>query len=269
MRIVVAGLRKLVRRLATWLSLGILVGLLVLVFVSVGATARQGAGRNAQAGLTLLTFPGTYHQVLAFILGLGGLLAVIYGAAVAGSEWGWGTLKAAVARGESRSGYVLGSFAAIALLIVVGLLVAFAAGVGGAIIGAGLANVPTTGIGDATALRQLPDELARGWIAIVAIGAIGFALATLARSQLAGIAGGVALYFGEQFAGIFVPQVVKFLPFNAATAVIAAPPSVEPGGGGRIVQTLEPNIALLVIVGWLVASLAIAAVATERAEIGG
>ena len=50
----------------------------------------------------MLTFPGAYDQVLSFILGLGGRFAVIYGAAVAGSEWSWGMLKAAVARGESR-----------------------------------------------------------------------------------------------------------------------------------------------------------------------
>ena len=52
-----------------------------------------------------MTFPGAYELVLALILGIGGLLAVTYGAAIAGSEWGWGTLKAAVARGESRSRY--------------------------------------------------------------------------------------------------------------------------------------------------------------------
>ena len=39
---------------------------------------------------------------------------MVYGAAIAGSEWTWGTLKAAVARGESRSRYQLLSFASIA-----------------------------------------------------------------------------------------------------------------------------------------------------------
>ena len=56
-------------------------------------------------------FPGAYDLILSFILGLGGLFAVIYGAAIAGSEWSWGTLKNAVARGESRSRYMLRTFA--------------------------------------------------------------------------------------------------------------------------------------------------------------
>ena len=78
-----------------------------------------------------MTFPGAYTFILSFILGLGGLFAVIYGAAIAGSEWSWGTLKSAVARGESRSRYQLLSFAAIALMLGIGLLVAFVVGVVG------------------------------------------------------------------------------------------------------------------------------------------
>ena len=52
-------------------------------------------------------------------------------------------------------------------------------------------------------------------------GALGFAIATLARSQLAGIGVGIGVYFGEQFASIFLPDIVKYLPFNAASAVVA------------------------------------------------
>ena len=115
MRLFVAGLRKLVRRPATYVTFGLLVGLLALIYIAVGATARQAAaagGDGAQA-LLLVTFPRAYTLLLSFILGLGGLFAMIYGAAVAGSEWTWGTLKSAVARGESRSRYQLLSFASI------------------------------------------------------------------------------------------------------------------------------------------------------------
>jgi ABC-2 type transport system permease protein len=56
----------------------------------------------------LVTFPGAYDLGCStFIIGLGGLFAMIYGAAIAGSEWSWGTLKSAVARGESRVRYML------------------------------------------------------------------------------------------------------------------------------------------------------------------
>ena len=69
--------------------------------------ASRTQAKAAEAALLLVTFPGAYTLIISFILGLGGLFAVIYGAAVAGSEWTWGTLKSAVARGESRSRYQL------------------------------------------------------------------------------------------------------------------------------------------------------------------
>ena len=269
-RLFVSGLRKLVRRPVTYITLGLLVGLLALIYIAVGATARQAAavgGDGAQA-LLLVTFPGAYALLLSFILGLGGLFAMIYGAAVAGSEWTWGTLKAAVARGESRSRYQLLSFASIGLMVGIGLLVAFAIGVAVAVVAANLAQVPTTGVTDATTLGTLPELLGRGWLALAEACALGFAIATLARSQLAGIGVGIALYFAEGFASIFLPDVVQYLPFSAANSVVATSDSGAFGGGGCPVA-LEPDVALLVVAAWLIGALVVAAVFTERAEISG
>jgi hypothetical protein len=268
MRIFVAGLRKLVRRLASWLTFGLLCGILILIFVAVGATTAEAEGPEAIAAQFLLTFPGAYEQIVAFILGLAGLLAVIYGAAIAGSEWGWGTLKSAVARGESRSGYMLATFAAVTLMIGIGLVLAFGVGVGAAVVGANLAGISTEGLGDTETLAGLPERLARTWLGITTIGALGFAIATLARSQLAGIGVGIGLFFGEQFAGIFLPDIVRWLPFNAATAVLSVPQPPD-GGGGPVFEALDPNLALLVAGAWLVGSLLVAALFTERAEIAG
>lgn len=273
MRILVAGLRKLVRRPATYVTFGLLIGLLSLILIAVGATAGQGSGDpDSQAALLLVTFPGAYSIILQFILGLGGLFALIYGAAIAGSEWTWGTLKSAVARGESRSRYQLLSFAAIAIMLGLGLLAAFAIGVVVAVIAANLAGVSTAGLGDSATLGTIPELLARGWLAIAEAGALGFAIATLARSQLAGIGVGIAVYFGEQFASIFLPDVVKYLPFNAASAVVATSGGSGfggGGGGGGPVTSLEPNTALVVVALWLVGALVVSAVFAERAEISG
>jgi ABC-2 type transport system permease protein len=216
-----------------------------------------------------VTFPGAYTLILSFILGLGGLFAVIYGAAIAGSEWTWGTLKSAVARGESRSRYQLVSFAAIAIMVGLGLVVAFVVGVAVAVVGANLAGVSTAGVGDATTLGKMPELLARGWLAIVEEGALGFAIATLARSQLAGIGAGIGVYFGEQFASIFLPDIVKYLPFNAASAVVATTGGGGFGGGGATLPRLEPDVAMLIVAVWLIGALVVTALFTERAEISG
>lgn len=272
MRLFASGFRKLGRRLATWVTFGLLVGLLVLILVAVGATANQarGGGAGRAAALTLVTFPAAYDAILAFLLGLGGLFAVIYGAAIAGSEWTWGTLKNAVARGESRSRYVLLSFASIAVVIAIGLVLAFVIGVVAALGGAALAGVPTSGLNDAATLGRLPEQFARGWLAIIEEGALGFAIATLARSQLAGIGAGIGLYFGETFAGIFLPDIVKYLPFNVATASVSTGLSSGGGfGGGAQIASVDANTALVLVAAWLIGSLLVAAVFTERAEISG
>lgn len=269
MRLFVADLRKLIRRPASFISLGLMIGLLALIFIAVGATARQAApDEGGAAALLLLTFPGAYTLIISFVLGLGGLFAVIYGAAVAGSEWNWGTLKTAVARGESRTRYQLSMFAAVALLIGIGLVIAVAAGVIVAVIGATLAAVSTAGLDDADALGRLPELLGRAWLAVAEEGAIGFAIATLARSQLAGIGAGIGIYFGEQFASIFLPTIVQYLPFDAAQAVVAVADEGF-GGGGQLATRLDPNTALLVVIAWLVGALVVASLFTERAEITG
>jgi ABC-type transport system involved in multi-copper enzyme maturation permease subunit len=271
MRLFVSGLRKLSRRLATYLTFGLLAGLLALIIVAVAASGGRGQDGNGPANpLAIVTFPGAYDLILSFILGLGGLFAVVYGAAVAGSEWTWGTLKTAVARGESRSRYVLATFAAIAVVAALGLLASFLIGVVAAIVGATIANIPLDGIGNADALRQLPEHFARGWAAIVMEGALGFAIATLTRSQLAGIGAGIAFYFGEGFASLFLPDVVKYLPFDLANTAVGTGNGFGGGGGPATTATpLTADFALLLVAVWLIGSLAVAAGFTERAEITG
>ena len=270
MRMFVAGVRKLVRRPATFVTFGLLVGLLALIILAVSATANQiPDDEDGREALLLVTFPIAYTFIVSFILGLGGLFAVIYGAAIAGSEWTWGTLKSAVARGESRARYQLLSFAAIALMLGIGLVVAFGIGVGLAFVGANIAGVSTAGMNDSTTLGTMPDTLARGWLAIVEEGALGFAIATLARSQLAGIGAGIAFFFGEQFASIFLPDIVKYMPFNAANAVVQVAGGGPGGGGGSGGSSLTPEVALLVVIAWLVGALAVATIFTERADISG
>jgi ABC-2 type transport system permease protein len=273
MRLFWSDLAKLRRRLATWLTLGLLIGLLALIFLAVGATAgRPGQSTGAQAAVQILNFPAAYDVILAFILGLGGLFSVIYGAAIAGSEWTWGTLKSAVARGESRARYVLAMFAAIAVVIAIGVVIAFVAGIGVALLGGRLAGVATGDLGDAATLQRLPQQFVRGWIALLEEAALGFAVATLARSQLAGIGVGIGIYFGESFATIFLPDYLKYLPFNVARAAVSTGQTSGGGFGGNgssSIAALPADTALVLVIAWLIGSLIVASVFTERAEITG
>lgn len=269
MRLLRDGAGKLGRRAATLVTFLVLAGLMCLVFVGIGAAsdrlAEQPGAENVGA---ILVFPGAYDAVLGFVVGFGSLLALIYGAAIAGSEWAWGTLKNAVARGESRVGYALATFGAIALLLAVGVVLSIAVGVAAALLGASLAGVPTDGVADAAALGALPGKAARVWFGVVSAAAIGFAMATVARSQLAGIGAGVATYFGERFGTILFPDIVRWLPFHAAEAAadVSAPGA---DGGLAPVEPLSSAVALIVVIAWSVVALAVGALATDRAEITG
>ena len=124
----------------------------------------------------------------------------------------------------------------------------------------------STGSATPTALAALPEHFARGWVAITATAALGFAVATLARSQLAGIGVGIAFYFGETFAGIFLPDVVRYLPFHLSQAAVGGRESF---GGPPDPGALSVGTALFLVTLWLVGSLVVAAGFSERAEITG
>jgi ABC-type transport system involved in multi-copper enzyme maturation permease subunit len=279
MRLLAANLRKLVRRPASWVTLVLLLALLALILLALVAAARTSSEPQAALGARqFVTFPGAYELVLTLILGIGGLLAVTYGAAIGGSEWGWGTLKAAVARGESRSKYTLLNYAAVAVFTWLGLLAAFLLGVVGAAIGGLILGVPPDGLTDTDGLGRLPELLGRAGLALAMNAAFGYAVATVARSQLAGIAVGVGLFFAEGIAGLFLPDVFQWFPFSASSAVTspASGGGVAGGAGGAgaggaaaLVTQLDPNTAVVAVGVWLVVALVVAALFAERAEIGG
>jgi hypothetical protein len=268
MRILRANLRKLVRRPASWVTLILLIALLGLINLALIAAAKTSNDPQAALGARqFVTFPGAYELVLTLILGIGGLLAVTYGAAIGGSEWGWGTLKAAVARGESRSRYTLLNYAAVAVFVVIGLVIAYLIGVVAAAVGAVVLGAGLDGISDRDSLLRLPELFGRAGLALAMNAAFGYAVATVARSQLAGIAVGLGLYFAEGIAGVFLPEVFKWFPFSASSAVTAAGDGGAVGGG--VTTQLDPNMAIVAVIAWLVVALTVAGLFTERAEIGG
>ena len=65
MRVFRAGILKLSRRLATWLTFGILLAILGLIFVAVGATPADTGGDPGEEGFDpalLLAFPAAYDN---------------------------------------------------------------------------------------------------------------------------------------------------------------------------------------------------------------
>ena len=270
MRLLVANLRKLRTRPVTWITLLVFIALDALVVFSIVVGTRFSG--DPTVGIQMrqyLTFPSAYELTLARLLGVGGMLAAAFAAAVAGSEWGWGTLKAAIARGESRSRLTLVGFLAVAVYACLGLLAVYAVAVALTAIGALLSGVDISGLADASALLGLPEPYARACVGLALSAAIGYAVATVARSQMAGVVIAIGLYFVESLAGIFAPHVFKWFPFTASAAVVRSVDPEAASVGGIEIAVLDPPVALVVTIVWLVVFLGGAAIYTERAEIGG
>lgn len=283
MRLVAAELLKIRLRWASYLVVGILIALMALVYLFVGLGARDG-GFGSSA---LLRFPGAYGAINQFVFGLGSLIAVAYAAAIAGADWNWGIFSVVVARGESRARYVLAKAAGLGIAIAVGVAVAYLAGImltsmAGAIAGATVGN-PVGGSG----LTDLSESLGLGYLVVAERAAIGFAVAILLRSQLAGVIVGIVLYIGEAIlstiilattvsASIFEgelsasgPYWFQYLPFSIGDSVLAAAPSVTSDVSDLLVQPVPFGVAVTTILVYVALALGVSVLSAERSQIAG
>jgi ABC-2 type transport system permease protein len=265
------SLVKLARRPASWIILAVLLGLVVLVFVGLAASAGQMADPQDSLQVALiLAFPNAYLVLVGIMLSFGGLLAVVYGSAVIGAEWSNGTIRAVVARGESRARYTLLTFAAIAIAIAAAVVITFIVGAGVAILAATMAGNSTEAALKVDTLLSFPGLLARTWLGVTEQAAIGFAIAMLFRSQLAGIGAGLAFYFGEIFLALIPPvaEVLPYFPFSVATALVGSAGGFGDGGGfGGGPSTLDSDQAIVLAVIYTIVALGIATLAAWRAQI--
>src|SRR5688500_15434606 len=106
MRLVRAELLKARRRQATWVLLIVMLVIMAVIYLIAGAAFQE---------LEIIEFPGAYALIGQFAFGLGGLLALVYAAAFVGADWSWGVVRNVVARGESRSAYLLAKAIALAI----------------------------------------------------------------------------------------------------------------------------------------------------------
>lgn len=264
MRLFRGQLRKLIYRPATRLTPLFLGLLLVLVYVGVAAGSAQVTDPEGQAGIEgIVTFPVAYGLLATLLISLGGIAAATYAGMVRGGDWGWRTFGVVVARGESRSRYVLTEFAAISFLALLALVLLMAFGVLLATFAALALGYGIEGAGDPDTLADLASVVARGWYAITIQASFGLAAAAVTRSPLAGVVLIVALFFGEQLAPLIVPaDIMAYAPLTAVTAIAGDASSIgAPASGGDLVEPL--------LVGslYFVAALVIAVVAGRRAEL--
>ena len=265
--------------------LGVLVVLMALVYLLIGAVSSRNDDTDGAGVDIILRFPSAYAVINQFVFGLGSLLAVAYAAAIGGADWTWGVLRVVVARGEGRSRYVLAKAMGIAIVLVIGVLVAYAAGIVFTFGAASLASVSAGSPLGTTGTETLWMSLVLGTFVLLQRAAIGYAVAVLTRSQVAGVVVGIILFLGESILATILTvmsigrgfsgglaqretQWYQYLPFSIGDSVLSAAASSLPGDlSEALLRPVPLEQAVLGTAAYLVGALAIAALATERAEI--
>lgn len=129
-----AELRKLRRRPAVW-WLGAFIVTLVVVVYAFSWIEVNSATFHPDRGMTLAQvkaqlYPANFAtMIVSGVAVLGGALMLVMGALVAGSEYGWGTVKTAYAQRPGRLQILAGSVGAISIVsaVIVAALYAVAA----------------------------------------------------------------------------------------------------------------------------------------------
>ncbi|MGH7764162.1 MAG: hypothetical protein ACREOM_07080, partial [Candidatus Dormibacteraceae bacterium] len=190
-----AELFKVVRRPATWVTVGLMLAIAVgLEYVLVYLVASHPPPGAQRVHITLGTARlGLYPSVLiqkslANVAGLDGIFALILGVLVQGSEFAWGTVKTSLLQLPSRLSIVFGQLVTIAmfaLLMAVGIFALDAvAAYGIAILDSHAIAWPSAG--------DLLKGVAAAWLILYVLAVLGFALATLARQSAMAIGLGLA-----------------------------------------------------------------------------
>jgi ABC-type transport system involved in multi-copper enzyme maturation permease subunit len=289
MRLIRAELLKIKRRQATYVTFFVLLILMVAIYLLTGS-----AYDNPLTG-GIIEFPGAYAVVSQFAFALGGLLAIVFTAAIVGADWNWGVLRTVIARGESRANYLLAKAAALAITLFIAMVLVFALGIVLTYLQGGLYGIPVASPLRGRGLQDLAEWIVFGFPVLLQRAALGFVVAVVMRSQLAGAVVGIVLYLGEslvttiltfvtyvgqfgdpdQFSEGFQPlpvQWFQFLPISIGGNVLnqlpgGGSPAGEGGFNNLLIESVPFEIALAVVFVYLVASMAIAIWALRRQEI--
>ncbi len=214
----------------------------------------------------------------------GAILVGVFASSLVATEYGWGTVRQAIIRGQTRSQYLTIKLIIIVLASAVGLLVVLGIGVIFSILATNLADRPITldiPGGGGTSVPEIAVMILRAGYGIVPYGLLAFCLAVVGRSTTLGVAG---LLFYVIFEGIMLgilgqlggpaPAISAFLMGHNVSALLAAN-RIGEGGYSSLAfrenpqpsDLPEPAIAALVVAAYCLVFLFVAFFVFRRREI--
>jgi ABC-type transport system involved in multi-copper enzyme maturation permease subunit len=274
-----AELFKLVRRPAAWTLLAaaavlsqVFGYLIPYLSYAGGSGPMEGASEEAILASTLP------DQIVANTLGgfpvFAGALALVFGALVCGSEYGWGTVKTLFTQRPGRAVVLGGQFVAMAAAVAIGVLVLF-----------GLGAVSSTAIAlaeDQAITWPGPLDLVQGYGAGLAImvmwAGLGAALGVVMRGVALPIGLGVVWVLGVEnlVSGIASSVMTALQPVrdvlpgvNAGSLASAVMPELPPGIGAPpgVTSSVADGRALTTVLCYLLVCFAVALLAARRRDV--
>lgn len=268
---------RLTRWPATWVMIGVwLVLNLMFAYVFNYVSYVTGDPSNIAEGATqaqLLADMAPSQFGIAAIQGMamfGSAIMLILGGMAVGSGYGWGTWKTVFTQGPQRGVAFAGTILALTALVVVTVVLTFAADAGASALIAGLESEPMTW----PAIADIASTFGAGLLILGAATALGVLVGTLARS--AALAVGLGLVWAlaienllRSVAGILGPleYVTDVLPGTAAGSLVGGLMGEPSGAGGSdtpgVLTTLATGPAA-VLLGTYAAVFVIVAVGLVR-----
>lgn len=272
----VAELVKLAKRPASWimavillLSLGLFGYLFIYVFA---ASVQRGDDPQSVDADTVLEgiLPGSVLlQVLSNITGIGAAVALVFGALVVGSEYGWGTLKQVLIQSPGRLqmlwGKILAIGAAIALLTVALFSVGFAASTTVSILQDKASEWPS--------VWETLRAFASGWLILSAWASLGALLATVFRGTSLAI--GVGLAYALVIEGLALSLPIQGETFQSAQKILLSKNATDlvsafgelPAGVESAGEPVGPGQAAAVITAYIASCLLISTLLMRKRDV--
>jgi ABC-type transport system involved in multi-copper enzyme maturation permease subunit len=275
-----AELLKLRKRPATWLigavfvTLGLVFAYLLPYLSYRGSGAQQGPGGGLGDELLLSALPSSLvPSTLSGWPLFGGALALVLGALVTGSEYGWGTLKTILTQRPGRLAVLGAKVTATAMVTAIMVLVSMAADAGASW---AIATTEDRAV-DWPPLLELAQGLAVGWLIVTMWCVAGMFLGTVLRGTAVSVGIGLvwALVLEQLVRGFAstldaVDALQRWLPGTNAGALVAALGArTQQQGGGTpgVTDVVGGTHATLVVAGYLIALVAASAVVLRRRDV--
>ena len=258
--------------LGAWLALSLMFGYLFtyLSYTSGEASFTDEGTTRAQQLAQLLpdAVPDVFLQGMPMF---GGALMMVLGALVAGNGYGWGTWKTLFSQGVRRTPAVLGSVAALTVLVLATLVVTLGFDLG-------VSLLVTVSEGQHVVLPSagsVVQAFGAGFLVLQMWAVLGFALGTLARGPALSVGLGLvwALVVENLLRGVgsllgWVDALTAVLPGTSAGSLIGSIVSTGEGDGTPgVLDTVAGGQATITVAVYVVLAVAVSVVLVRRRDV--